>query len=89
MRHYVLMMWTNNSIFSVTLMNIMQNFIPNETIICDDRDPPCIKKEIKQLNRKTNFTNDSFEVINLYINQFKALQDKLAFLIKKLRNSYY
>ena len=28
------------SIFSGTLMNIMQNFIPNETIICDDRDPP-------------------------------------------------
>ena len=28
------------AIFSATLMNIMQNFVPNETIICDDRDPP-------------------------------------------------
>ena len=27
------------AIFSDTLMNIMQNLIPNETIICDDRDP--------------------------------------------------
>ena len=53
------------AIFSDTLMNIMQNFIPNEIIICDDRDPLWINQEIKQLNRKTNFTNDLFEVINL------------------------
>ena len=26
-------------IFSGTLMKIMQNFVPNETIICNDRDP--------------------------------------------------
>ena len=34
------------AIFSGTLMNIMQNFVPNETIICDDRDPPWMNKEI-------------------------------------------
>ena len=28
------------AIFSDTLMNIMQNFAPNKTIICDDRDTP-------------------------------------------------
>ena len=27
------------AIFSEILMNIMQNFVSNETIICDDRDP--------------------------------------------------
>ena len=37
------------AIFSDTLMNIMQNFVPNETIICNNRDPPWINKEIKQL----------------------------------------
>ena len=37
------------AIFSDTLMNIMQKFLPDETIICDDRDPPWIDKEIKQL----------------------------------------
>ena len=26
--------------FTKTLLNIIQNFIPHETIICDDRDPP-------------------------------------------------
>ena len=54
------------AIFRDTLMNIIQNFIPNEIIICDDRDPLWINQEIKQLNRKTNFTNDLLEVINLY-----------------------
>ena len=33
------------AIFSDTLMNIMQNFVPNETIICDDRNPPWMNKE--------------------------------------------
>ena len=36
------------AIFSDTLMNIMQNFVLNETFICDDRDPPWMNKEIKQ-----------------------------------------
>ena len=26
--------------FTKTLLNIIQNFIPHETIICADRDPP-------------------------------------------------
>ena len=34
------------AIFSDILMNIIQNFIPNETIICDDRNPPWINTEI-------------------------------------------
>ena len=42
------------AIFSNTLMNIMQIFAPNETIICDDRDPPRMNKEIKQLIEQKN-----------------------------------
>ena len=34
------------AIFSDILMNIIQNFIPNETIICDNRNPPWINTEI-------------------------------------------
>ena len=40
------------ALFSNILMNIMQNFLPNETIICDPRDAPCINKEIKQLTEQ-------------------------------------
>ena len=62
-------------------MNIMQNFVPNEIIICDDRDSPWINKEIKQVIR----SNKNL----LYINQFKALQDELGFLNEKSKNIYY
>ena len=34
--------------FTKALLSIIQNFIPHETIICDDRDPPWINKEIKK-----------------------------------------
>ena len=27
-------------IFSSTILNILSNFIPHETIVCDDKDPP-------------------------------------------------
>ena len=37
------------SIFSNTLMSIMQNFAPDETVICDDREPPWMNEKRKQL----------------------------------------
>ena len=37
------------SIFNNTITNIMSNFVPNEIIICDDRDPPWMKRFIKYL----------------------------------------
>ena len=40
--------------FTKTLLNIIQNFIPHETIICDDRYPPWINTEIKKLMIKKN-----------------------------------
>ena len=37
------------SIFSSTIMNILSNFIPRETIVCDYKDPPRFNKAIKSL----------------------------------------
>ena len=37
------------SIFNDTILNITSNFIPHETIICDDRDPPWINSKIKKV----------------------------------------
>ena len=39
----------NNKVhmFNKTIKNIMSNYVPHETIICDDRDPPWINKNIK------------------------------------------
>ena len=33
--------------FTKMLLNIIQHFVTHETIICDNRDPPWINKEIK------------------------------------------
>ena len=69
----------------------MENFIPNETIICDNRDPVWIKKEMKQSFEQKNQFYKRFIRNNkslLFINQFKAIQDELGSLIEKSKNYY-
>ena len=44
---------TQVSIFSNTVLNILNNYIPPETKICDDRDPPWMTTKIKELISKT------------------------------------
>ena len=40
-------------LFSKTILNILDNYIPHETIICDDKHPPWFNSRIKSLeNRK-------------------------------------
>ena len=47
------------SIFSNTILNILSNFIPHETIVCDDKDPPWFNRAIKSLiqEKKTHSIN--------------------------------
>ena len=37
------------SIFNETIINMLCNFIPHETVLFGDRDPPWMSKEIKQM----------------------------------------
>ena len=37
------------SLFDKTILNILNNYIPHETIICDDKDPSWFKSRIKSL----------------------------------------
>ena len=37
------------NIFNTTIKNVLSNYIPHETVMCDDRDPPWINNNIKQL----------------------------------------
>ena len=37
------------ALLNETNVNNMSNFIPNETIIFDDRDPPWLKKNLKNM----------------------------------------
>ena len=42
-------------LFNKTLLNIFHNFIPNKIILCDDKDPPWINGEIKNLIKRKNW----------------------------------
>ena len=37
------------NIYNTVIKNILSNYIPHDTIMCDDRDSPWINKNIKQL----------------------------------------
>ena len=46
------------SVFNEPIMNIFENFIPHETITCNDKDPPWMNKQIKTLvAEKTLYIN--------------------------------
>ena len=42
-------------LFNKTLLNIFHNFIPNKIILCDDKDPPWMNDEIKNLIKRKNW----------------------------------
>ena len=41
--------------FDKTLLNIFHNYIPNKSILCDEKDPPWINEEIKSLIHRKNY----------------------------------
>ena len=47
------------SIFTSTVLNILSNFIPHETIVCGYKDPPWFNKATKSLiqEKKTHLKN--------------------------------
>ena len=53
------------SVFNTTVKNIMANFIPHETMICDDRDPPWINNRIKQLIHRKHLIRYGTKVLFL------------------------
>ena len=75
-----------------TLLNIIQNFIPHKTIICDDRDPPWVNKEIKKLMVEKNLAFKSYCCSNknmFLLKKFKALQYQLNISIEDSKEKYY
>ena len=48
------------SIFNQTIVNILCNFIPHETILLDDRNLPWMNKEIKKLVHEKKNTFNCF-----------------------------
>ena len=68
------------SIFNKTIKNILSNYIPHETITCDDKDPPWFNKNIKQLIQEKNNTYKSYILSDKnpqIFERVKSLQNQL------------
>ena len=68
------------NIFNEIISNVLNNYIPHETIICNDQDPPWfnnkVKKAIQEKNQlfgrvKSNINNDTL------LKKLQCLQNKL------------
>ena len=79
------------NLFNKTIKNIIRNYIPHETIACDDRDPPWIHKDIKELihekNQACSYRQNKNSIFSVY--QFELLQSKLNSLMEKSKSNYY
>ena len=79
------------SIFSSTILNILSNFIPHETIVCDDKDPPWFNRAIKSLiQEKDTFNKYRKSKNNIQLLQhLRLLQEKLNSFISVSKQNYY
>ena len=79
-------------LFNKTIKNIFSNFIPHETVNCDDRDPPWINKNIKQLIQEKNNTYRSY-ILNdknpQIFHKVKYLQKQPKNIIEHSQEKYY
>ena len=78
--------------FNKTILNILSNFIPHETITCDDRDPPWFNKKIKSLiyEKNTAFKKFRCNRNNSFIKrQLNILQDRIITAIQASKQKYY
>ena len=79
-------------LFNKTINNIVSNYIPRETIICNDKDPPRINKNIKKLINDKNLACKSYrqnENNSSTFQNFQFLQSKLNYLIEESKHKYH
>ena len=72
-------------LFNKTIKSIFSNYIPHETITCDDRDTPWINSKIKELIQEidntyriyflSNKNSQIFDKVNYLQNQLKLLSE--------------
>ena len=79
-------------IFNNTVLNILSNFIPHETIVCDDKDPPWFNNKIKALIQAKNTAFNNFRN-NSGNSELKrhlvSLQERVKASIESSRQKYY
>ena len=79
-------------IFNKSVLNVLSNFIPHKTTLCDDKDPPWFNYRIKSLLQDKNkiFKNYRKKKTNLQLlNKLNFLPERLNDLITISKNNYY
>ena len=79
-------------LFKRTIKNILHNFIPHETIACDDRDPPSINSSIRRLIQDKSEACKRFKRSNnnsQYYENFQSLQNLLGNSIEASKERHY
>ena len=79
-------------LFNQTMKNILCNFIPHETVTCDDRDPPWINSKIKGLIQEKNIAKKCYFQNNKDIQlfrRFQCMQNLLTATIEKSKEQFY
>ena len=80
------------SIFNETILNVLSNYIPHETLTCDDKDPAWFNSRIKSLLQNKNKLYKDFRRSNTnaqLLNKLNHLQEQLNFLINRSKQDYY
>ena len=79
-------------LFNQTIKNILCNFIPHETVSCDDRDSPWINSKIKGLIQEKNIAKKCYFQNNkryLVISKIRCIQNLLTAALKKSKEQPY
>ena len=79
-------------LFNKTIKSILSNYIPHETITCDDRDIPWINSKIKQLIQEIDNTYRIYILINKnsqIFDKVNYLQNQLKVLSESNKERYY
>ena len=79
------------SILTKAILNIISNFIPNEIVTIDDRDPPWINNKMKSLiKNKTEYFKNCVKLNNPEsLRNFEQMQDALQRNIEISKQKHY
>ena len=81
----------NEQVSVLTKLNIMSNFIPNETILVDERDPPCITKKTKSMIQEKNLFYKKYLKPNNQetFQAFSQVQERVRLAIEDSKKKKY
>ena len=79
------------SIFNETILNIMTNFIPHETKIFNDREPPGINNKVKTMIQEKNKIYKLYlkNKSNMLATKLETLQNLICETLENCKGKYY